>query len=388
MMSKLYLDLSHLSAVPNAYQANSKDLVGFTGANIGNYAFRHALKSIVDGIEEYKPITNGDINSELAQEQPEKVIISCASWLSESVQYENSNGIRSTLFQKFNCPITSFGLGAQAPNDSTRISLGPNTIRLANILADKCQVLSVRDRFTAEVLADLGIKNTVVIGCPSNFINLDQQLGQKIIEKAGRYHDDFGWGDIRTHIAEFSGGHEMSKSVLKATLQLLGKSSSFYIIQSPDLFPFLLRETNEVHPLYQGNTPYKPGDVSAIRSLLKKKLLHFSSIDAWMDFARTCDLSTGMRIHGNMVPLQAGVPSIIISHDSRTSGPTQIMGIPSIEPSQIRAISKTRPSTIFKLIAQKMQGYDTTRLKLTKFMTSFLQANNIQATPSLHSFIN
>ena len=43
--------------------------------------------------------------------------------------------------------------------------------------------MSVRDEYTADVLAKFGIKNTIVTGCPSNFINLDPRLGAKIIEK-------------------------------------------------------------------------------------------------------------------------------------------------------------------------------------------------------------
>ena len=247
-MNKLYLDLRYISCVPDAYKANSSLLMSFTGANTGNYAFRHALKSLVHDIEGYKTITNSDINSELANGQPESVLMSCANWLSETDQYEKSNGVRAKLFDKFQCPIVSLGLGAQAPSDSSSISLGPNTRKMAGILADKCQTLSVRDEYTADVLAKLGIKNTIVTGCPSNFINLDPRLGAKIIEKTATQEKSEDWHQIRTHIAEVSGGHTMSKDVLRVTLELLDNSSSFYVIQSPNLVPFLLRETNEIHP--------------------------------------------------------------------------------------------------------------------------------------------
>lgn len=387
-MSRLYLDLKYISCVPNAYKANSNSLISFTGANTGNYAFRHALKSLVHDIEDFKTISNSEINSELVNGQPESVLMSCANWLSESGQYENSNRVRAKLFDKFKCPVVSLGLGAQAPSDSVSISLGPNTKRMAHILADKCQSLSVRDEYTAEVLANLGIKNTVITGCPSNFINLDQQLGAKIIEKAVRQEKSLDWHHIRTHIAEVSGGHKMSKRVLKATLELLDNSSSFYVIQGPDLIPFLLGEKEEIHPLYLANTPFTPGDKSRLRSLLKKKLLYFSSIEAWLDFARTCDLSVGMRIHGNMIPLQAGVPSIVISHDSRTSGLSSFMGIPSIEPAQFIEYSRTKPANIFELIGREMEQYDSTRLRLAKIMAAFLQENHIETTASLETFIN
>ena len=259
---------------------------------------------------------------------------------------------------------------------------------MAGILADRCQTLSVRDEYTADVLAKFGIKNTIVTGCPSNFINLDPRLGAKIIEKTATQEKSEDWHQIRTHIAEVSGGHTMSKDVLRVTLELLDNSSSFYVIQSPNLVPFLLRETNEIHPLYLNNTPFTRGDKSRLRSVLRKKLMCFSSIESWLDFARTCDLSVGMRIHGNMIPLQAGVPSVVISHDSRTTGLSGFMGIPSMVPAQYMEYVKTKPAAIFELIGRKMEAYDHTRMRLAKIMTAFLKENHIETTSSLESFVS
>lgn len=61
-----------------------------------------------------------------------------------------------------------------------------------------------------------------------------------------------------------------------------------------------------------------------------------------MDFARTCDLSFGMRIHGTMLPLQSGVPSVLVAHDSRTIGLADKMGIPWVSPEDFVSVVSRR----------------------------------------------
>jgi hypothetical protein len=79
-MSKLYLDLRALSAVPDPYLATTEDIMSYSGINVGNFAFRHALKSLIN-INEYKVVDYPAFNQAVAKEQPKSVVISCANWL-------------------------------------------------------------------------------------------------------------------------------------------------------------------------------------------------------------------------------------------------------------------------------------------------------------------
>jgi hypothetical protein len=73
-MNKLYLDLRTVSSVPNPYQATTADMMSFSGANIGNFAFRHALKSLIN-INEYKAVDYSGFNQALTKQQPESIFI-------------------------------------------------------------------------------------------------------------------------------------------------------------------------------------------------------------------------------------------------------------------------------------------------------------------------
>jgi hypothetical protein len=384
-MSKLYLDLRALSAVPDPYLATTQDIMRYSGINVGNFAFRHALKSLIN-IEEYDVVDYPSFNLAVAKEQPQSVVISCANWLCETVKFEKDNAVRASTIEKTDCPITVFGLGAQASNNQKDFKLGPNTERLAKVISERSNKMSVRDEFTLSVLEKIGVNNAVVTGCPSNFINLNSNLGSSIINKCEQLLNAKScWQDLKIHFSEFSGGHKSSGQVLHETMEILKNSPSFYIIQSPELFPFILNEDNNIPKGYLANKPKSIQTSLDFTRFLKSKLMHFSSIDAWMDFARTCDLSIGMRIHGNMLPLQSGVPSVVIGHDSRTNGLSNIMGIPVVTPEVFIDSTKHAPSKLIEKIQTTMSEYDLKRENLGKVMFDYITNNGL--TPK-NTFVN
>lgn len=383
-MSKLYLDLPVFSSIDSAYRHSADEIIYKTGRNIGNLVFRHALLSLMADINEYEVIAYPEIEGCLSREPVSQVVMSCANWLSASTQYESSNGYRVTQISKFDCPVISFGLGAQALSGSkaSELNLGPNTRRLAQLLAEKCNQLSVRDEFTYDVVKRLGINNAIVTGCPSNFINLDNGLGAKIAEKALHLvSSDSSWSQMKVHFSECNGEHAEAKNMLHRLFQLLSASPSFYVVQDPHLLPFILKEKDALPNQYQ----WLYEEVEDPKRIIRSKAMHFSSVDAWLDFSRTCDLALGMRIHGNMVPLQAGVPSLVVGHDSRTEGLADLMGVPFISPIEFVEASRRPPTQILELIAKKMSTYDNRRKELAKNWIDFMGANDIRINPALNA---
>lgn len=298
---KFFLDLEYVSSIPNAYNCNSNRIMQITGLNTGNFAFRHALLNLIPNIEEFTPVTWTGLRNQIEKgNHPEKVIVSCANWLCASEQYEKSNAVRASIIKSLKCDIVAFGLGAQASKKSDDLVLGRNTVELAHALASKCHYISVRDEFTCNILKKYNIYNSVITGCPSNFINNDIDLGNKIVTKLEKLLDlNKNWPDSKVLFSEFSGGHSHSGLVLERILTLLSVSSGFYSIQTPNLYPFFLGESDDIHPSYLSNMP-KGYDNLSFRKLLRTRVIGFSSIEHWMDFSRVFDFSVGMRIHGKM----------------------------------------------------------------------------------------
>ncbi|GGW82362.1 polysaccharide pyruvyl transferase family protein [Alteromonas halophila] len=328
-MKKYYLDLEQIDSIPNPYYSSSEDIMRITGLNTGNFAFRKALRELVADIEDYT-VVNWPMMREVlkADKKVDHVILSCANWLGFREQDEASNGVRASIIEKIDAPVTAYGLGAQASHVDPDLKLGPNGAKLARVISERSKYISVRDSFTKSLLEKEGITNALVTGCPSNFINHSDNFGDLLRDRVNRSKESIRrFHSLKTCIGEFSGGHAHSGSALTSFLTILRELPSHYIIQSPTLYPFFLGESDDIPGAYKSNMP-EGMTQPQLRHLLKQKMIGFTSVDSWMDIARTCDLSLGMRIHGNMLPLQAGVPSMLIAHDSRTQGLADVMKFP------------------------------------------------------------
>ena len=384
---KIYLDLPVVSSIPSPSKKTSQGILEYAGGNIGNLAFRHALHSFLD-LDGYK-CANYRLMLEYidAGLHPDEIIISAANWLCETEDYERSNGARVAALERTDCPIITFGVGAQAQHGAPTLNLGPNTARLAHVLAERCKILSVRDEFTQSSLEKMGIHNTVITGCPSNFLSMDPRLGEKVTESALKVLGSSPtWRLIKAHLSEVTGGRAYSGKAIAATLQFLRDSPSFYVVQTPVLLPLLYGEDDQVPPGYLSNAPQDIRHSHDLRRLFKAKTMAFASIDAWMDFCRTCDVATGMRIHGNMIPLQAGVPSAVTVHDSRTIGLADFMNVPHVSPQEMVEFLSTSPVPLLEIILAGMDGYDKRRKELAKCWLNMLEQNGVDVRDEFKQF--
>jgi hypothetical protein len=375
---RFHLDLPHLERVPHAYRTGTFDFARAVGQNIGNLAFRHGLEFILRDIADYERYHFRDLKAVNAGAQVHHSVLSCANWLGTGKASEDMNALRIRALRLIDGPLVCFGLGVQASlEEGAGVALGPHTRRLAAILSERSLCLGLRDETTQIVLADLGITNTVVMGCPSNFINCDPDLGAGIAAlAAARAADAPAWTTTRSLISEYVPGHPAAVQVMAQKLHLMATSPAFYAIQTPVLMPFLFQENAEVPPRY---TAAAPAGMTAAQlyNVMQAKTLHFSSVEGWMDMARTCQLSFGMRIHGTMLPLQAGVPSVLVRHDARTAGLAHSMAIPSLPPDAFIDSAASGPGALFAQIAQQMEEYDARRADLARVMLEFVRSHGL-----------
>ena len=385
-MTKIHLDLRATSFIDQAYKKSAESISQIAGENLGNLVFRHALAQVLDDFGDYRPATYGDLLSISSREPVEQVIVSCANWLGTREQDERANRNRANALAAIDAPVSCFGLGVQAQYGATEVELGDESRRLVKVMSEKAAAISVRDELTFETLRALGISNVVITGCPSNFLNLDPGLGARIVGRCGRRmeEDPGGWTEMRGLVSEFTGGHPDAIRLIRRIIAFLKTSPAFYAVQSPLLLSFLYGETREIPALYEKNSAI---DRSDLRKVLQKALLAFTSMEAWLDFARTCSYAVGMRIHGTMVPLQAEVPSLLIAHDSRTSGLAEAMKIPSIEPREFADYLDRGPAHFFDAVASRMEGYDERRACLADSVRSFLEANQLRPSAEFSSYI-
>lgn len=372
---KIYLDLEQFDSIRDPYTQSSEGIMRVSGFNIGNFAFRHALRFLVPDLEDYRVVNWLEAIKLIDQNvHVEKAILSCANWLGFSEKDERDNLVRAQTLEALDAQIIAFGLGAQASLNATGLKLGENTKRLARIISKKSNTISVRDELTKSILSGCGVDNVVVTGCPSNIINQSSDFFNEL-EKKSLLSLQMAPEKRKVISSEYGGGNKDSGAVIKKTFQVLEKCPSFYVIQSPELLPFYLSEELDVPSAYKANKPNSMTD-DMLFDLLKQKTIGFSSVDAWMDFSRTSNLSFGMRIHGNIIPLQAGVPSVLIAHDSRTFGLAETMSIPSISTSEFLSTEASDLTELMLLrFNEGLRGYIEKRSYLTSVLENFVEEN-------------
>ena len=357
------------SGIPNAYKYSHDKIMEYSGFNIGNFVFRKAILSLIEDATAFMPTTWTEA-SKIDFTGDCSTIISCANWLGMGEKFESANLMRARIAETIRGKCLILGLGAQA-SYGQELNWGENTKRLAKVLASKTTELSVRDCTTANALEKIGINNIAVTGCPSNFINLDLKMSDF---NSDYIKENSTWADVSFLISEATFGNPLSVSVINRIYSILSQSQgSSYILQNPDLLPLLYRKTNQLPQLYKSATN---GNVQTITKLIKAKSKFFSSVDEWLFSSRFYDISFGMRIHGTMVPLQAGVPSILISHDQRTSGLAETMGVPLLTCNDMIDRNYIRkPYDFLEIFKNNAEKYMEKRKELAKKFHNIITEN-------------
>jgi len=224
-------------------------------------------------------------------------------------------------------PITMLGLGAQSnlsvmkPKEYIR-TLDPHQIRIMSMVAERGEI-GVRGYFTAEVLREIGVSNVAVIGCPSYYKNgYNQPL---ISKKAFAY-------DLKAVFTTFWGGTSREElSIMKA---MRAFCDSKHILQMErDFIPFWLASKTGA-----GHSEELIAEfctlTSTPRNEYKLEMMDifeiFTNIEKWEEFIKSRDFLIGNRIHATILALKCGIPSIIITPDSRTLEMAELFKIPHV----------------------------------------------------------
>jgi hypothetical protein len=215
-------------------------------------------------------------------------------------------------------PLVIVGMGAQAESDEiSNLKLHSETVQCLELFSELSVSIGVRGEFTQHVCEAHGVKNVVVIGCPSNFINSRKDLGAAIgvkmksslLEKLVVSGDNFKDWDV----------HIKAQQLL---LKFIDDSYGSYFCQAPlELISMARCRFDEIDTCFLEEVrrfllPNFQNE--AMLSYVKKNFVTVLGVESWLELLSSFDLYVGMRIHGAIAAIQAGIPAILIGHDSRT----------------------------------------------------------------------
>ena len=203
------------------------------------------------------------------------------------------------FLKKLKKPILIAGLGANSFNGYDKNfykKLQPDLILFLKELSNLVECIGLRGCFTQEVLSQLGINNTEVIGCPSYF-----ELGKNrfIVKK-----------DII----------EKSKILLTSSSPLKSLKYNYQCMQDWGEEKFI--------SIITAKKKIKKFKFKEIINLYNKKYKIFSSIEEWKNFIKNFDFAFGARLHGSIIAINSGIPAMCYNSDSRATEMCEYLKIP------------------------------------------------------------
>lgn len=324
------------------------------GMNTGNLMFQYSINQLLSTDNElvYVDEISDDISPEELNSS-DYLIIPCADFITLEYDLEGLwNRIRWSTR-----PIILIGLGIGGSFELSKVGeLGAFTVMVLEHFKKYAVKIFVRGAKTQEVLNSMGfsMERVHVTGCPSNFLTSNEDLRISFAEKLHCIKDfssvnflvygDRYWLDAKMaiertlyRIFRLTQGSSWVIQSHKPIVDLArpGKASSDFFTLTRDMC-YLLECLNP------------DGYMKDMVNDLQSRYHIFTDIRRWMNFSESYDFSIGLRLHGNMISFQSGVPTLWISHDSRTNELMDLMKLPSIKPDELYNFVALKDFSLFK----------------------------------------
>jgi hypothetical protein len=236
------------------------------------------------------------------------------------------------VFARINLPIICFGCGIQVP-DGSPLSLTAAQIRVLHVLAEKAAWIGVRGTRSAEQLADFGVKNIKVIGCPTLFRHRDPGLAIKGFDYNATRKVAF---NVRREVnSDYAVNPRRYLQRHRAIMDHFIRAKEVTVMTHGEVEEKIFAFKAEAHIAKAEQTllsqGWFQGEDDPLLKLYRERIFYSDYVKDYDSFARTQDLVTGYRLHGNLISLANAVPSFYMVYDDRTEEICETFSIPSFD---------------------------------------------------------
>lgn len=339
--------------------------------NIGDaFVFDSSLKLLdfdhlgVIEIRQYDPAKIDQYNEEY-----DYCFLRGSNYINSSMKWEHA----LEVIERLRIPVIAFGIGAQAPSEGPLI-LSEETKNVLRAMSDHCVSLGVRGSYTAQVLWDIGVKNARIVGCPTLFRNRRPDL--RIDLPALDTIKNAGYTLRREVSTTYSPDIERYLAFQKETI--LDMSNRFDLtvmaqgeIEEKKIVFGTEEQRNEALAQLTTHKWLGEGD-DPLRKLYETKLFYSDVVSDYDAIAQQQDFVIGFRLHGNLISLANGVPSLYFTYDSRTSEFVETFGIPAYDvySSEAFRLEDFWDQALF-------EKFNRTYFERYRDMRQFLEENNL-----------
>lgn len=365
-----------LGHVPDSHLMSTSQVLASVGRNTGNLAFRFAVDRQIASPKVHVPWGS---DPGWVREACEILVIPSSNQANPAADLSE----RAAFLEAVDLPCLAVGIGAQSPSRGDHVRLAPSTIRYLRSLSERGPAVGVRGAFTAEVLSQYGVNNTVVVGCPSHFINPSPTLGSQIAAKIERRRfDRLAQTDIELVPS--------LQSVDRKLFQWLRSADGAYVCQSHPCLISLARSRMEeiaedsveaFHRHLLSPEEWTKRPPSWLIEEARRRFRVFFDVEAWLEFLTGFDLVVGVRFHGNLLAMQAGTPGVCVVHDARTEELCQTTVLPHVRPKQV--LSANSVEELVEAATFDAVAFDARRKELANTYWRLLSSCGVESSESL-----
>ena len=298
----------------------------YAGHNIGNFAFWNAARKLFDAETVCVPF--GVAGTKLPRDI-DFFVVPAANFLNATADL----GWLADLIVAVDKPCIVIGLGAQSESEGDMPTLKEGTIRFLREASQRTPFLGLRGEFTRQVCAHYGVTNVRVLGCPSIFTNGDRKMAERVAA---------GWDQeidkVAVHAAALKSHVKAAERYLFALLGSMPGSA--FILQRPvelmKLVRNLVLSADEHLFVERAGQFLAPGlSPAQFAQAVRRTGMVPYSIESWSFALQAYSHSLGTRIHGAILSLSSYLPTICITHDTRTRELCSVLKVPSIGANQV-----------------------------------------------------
>lgn len=331
-------------------EATTQERLDMVGQNTGNLVFHLAAARLAPTPSRFLSLVPDEVANPFGDEA---VIFPAANNL-------RVGGIGERLMnylEQAGPTTVVIGLGIQSSLDASPaevledLSRDPTQIRFLKWLKRLETNIGVRGETTSEVLRLAGI-GSLVVGCPSLALNRSENLGHEIAASLQR---------LQYKASSETGGKTPTGRLpfraavtAAATWEVYNRADQELLEVERRLFRLALDTDGsyvqqsggaEIVNMYGGSLFQHPRQqITSVSKILgwdgsvDEFVVRFPDLarvffdaTAWLDYVGQHDFSIGTRVHGNMIGIAAGIPSIFVPHDARTAELIETMKVPRID---------------------------------------------------------
>ncbi|MBN9137852.1 polysaccharide pyruvyl transferase family protein [Phyllobacterium sp.] len=264
------------------------------------------------------------------REEYDYVILRGSNYINREMNWRDT----IPVLKRLGLPVIAFGVGAQAPVKG-QLELSEESKAVWRIIADSTTSVGVRGAYSAQVLNDIGIKNVRVIGCPTAFRRNNQHLRIKLpeldtVEKVGvtvrREVSPTYAQDIQRYLTLHRDLIKAMANRFDITLMAQGEVEEKKMVFGTD------EQKEDAIAALKANRWVSDWYFDDAMEKLYRERMYYSDVVAdYETLVRAHQLVLGYRLHGNLMALANGVPSIYFTYDSRTAEFAETYKIPSYD---------------------------------------------------------